>query len=285
MDGSEEQQAQQINTLNQPEIAKPIGEVILGNINPKTLTREEFNKSQDLLFHGGKSKSFTRTRDYTQEQPYSSQTVGQGYYTTSSRESAEFYSKLRFDDDHATPEVVEVLPYKAHMLDMRSKKDSQTNAPVPKELATDFWRFIRQKREQLFPDGPPKTWGGQSWLWNALVDVGSNLMLRIRENRQFDIREMIGLDGDPGMSEALSGIFTEFMHSKNYDGLIFNEGGDRYDQESSGTHIFYNLDVIGDYDTWHQKSPTEQVLDQNKDDPSRIVLEKLSSFMGTESPK
>lgn len=33
---------------------EPIGDVILGEIDPRNLTREEFEKSPDLLFHGAK---------------------------------------------------------------------------------------------------------------------------------------------------------------------------------------------------------------------------------------
>jgi hypothetical protein len=42
------------------------------------------------------------------------------------------------------------------------------------------------------------------------------------------------------------------MLSQNYDGIVYNEGGDHPDQEHTTSYVFYNPEKIGTYETWHQ---------------------------------
>ena len=51
------------------------------------------------------------------------------------------------------------------------------------------------------------------------------------------------------------------MLDEDFDGLIYNEKGDRLDQEQAATYVFYNLDKIGTYGVWR---PSKQIDETQK---------------------
>ena len=66
-----------------------------------------------------------------------------------------------------------------------------------------------------------------------------------------DLREMLSANGDGNISEFGSKLFRKFMLDSGYNGIIYIEGGDHPDQPYSPSHVFFNLQNLGDYTTWH----------------------------------
>lgn len=61
---------------------------------------------------------------------------------------------------------------------------------------------------------------------------------------------MLSVEGDPKESKYASKIFSDFMLTEGYDGIIYIEGGDHPEHKAPVSFVFYNLDKIGTYDTW-----------------------------------
>ena len=138
-----------------PERLIPVGEILLGQVDPKSLTRTEFSQAPGRLFHGSVDTTFRRNYDYEAKNyssRFSSETAGRGYYTTDNRESAEFYSMLRLEDK-GEPAVVELLPFQAKMYDFRATKDTKQNAPVENELFIRYRAYVQTVHAGKYPDG------------------------------------------------------------------------------------------------------------------------------------
>lgn len=230
---------------------EPIGERILGSKDPRLLTPEEFNSSPDLLFHGALSPFEFQRKIILGP---NSQTIGAGFYVTDDRENAELYSKTR-KKFQGEPYVMVVLPYHAKVLDMRTKSNSKMNAPVTAQFLIEYRDFIARQIQIEFPEGwTNPTPGKKNDRYRNLTDSRSTLNRFLYFNKgPISLREMISYNGNPRASEALAGDFTRFMIQKGYDGLVYNEGGDTFGQETT-SYVFYNLEKIGTFDTWHQIS-------------------------------
>jgi hypothetical protein len=126
-----------------------IGEVILGDRDPRNMTLEEFKNSPFAVFHGYNKSYFNYSPNYDYdsdeylENTDGSATLGQGLYLTDSLVEAEKYSKMRisgsFLDSEVTPSVEVFVPFKARMLDLRMKENQAENGYVPKKFA-EAWR-------------------------------------------------------------------------------------------------------------------------------------------------
>lgn len=231
----------------QPEPLEPVGDVIIGKVDPKTLSREEFEKSSELLFHGAESV-FSFQRKIISGP--NSQTVGEGFYTTDDKKNAELYSNIR-KDFKGDLVVLSLLPYDARMLDSRAKGNPLLNAPVPVSFAREFLFHIRSLVKAKFPDIETIK-NDRTGEYMNLIDIKDNLEKQIRENSDnIELRSMLSASGQAGSSENGAPYFTEFMLGKGYDGLIYNEGGDHPDQKHTTSYVFYNLEKIGTYETWH----------------------------------
>ena len=75
------------------EFIAPIGDVVIGKVDPSIITREQFENSPELLYHGTGESAFSFRRDTVFENPVSA-TIGEGFYTTDNRTDAEAYKTV-----------------------------------------------------------------------------------------------------------------------------------------------------------------------------------------------
>jgi len=241
------------------EVQEPIGDVIIGKIDPRTLSREEFERSPELLFHGAE-KDFVFKR--TLILGPNSETIGRGFYTTDDKKNAEFYSRVRknFKGD---PVVLSVLPYQARMLDLRTKGNKLCNAPVSYDFAKEYLDFISASFDGKYPSDYIPDFklplSAEAIGFMALNSYRNELrdFIQKHKGQSLELRSLISGRGNQSLSEKGSSYFTQFMLDKGYDGLICNEGGDHPDQKHTTSLVFYNLEKIGVYETWHSEGKAE----------------------------
>lgn len=248
-------------TLEQKALLEPVEVSILGDIDPRTLSREAFENSHGILFHGAaKPFNYSPKYDYSSAEYFTdtdgSQTLGEGLYATDARDAAENYSRVRQGKDNAEPIVLVLLPYQARMLDLRGPTDNSKNAPVPKELFEKWFQFYKnyyfnnENRKNL----PWYIQGSESGYWTLLNEAR-------KLDKVMDLRTMLDTGGiiDPALRELhhnlpsppWTRLFSNFMKQEGYDGLVYNEGGEGKNPKASPSYIFYNLEKIGTYDSWH----------------------------------
>lgn len=87
------------DTVSQQEttqaLLEPIGVRVIGEVDPRTLTEEQFRNSPNLLFHGAKEDFvFSRDFDYENFQNPGGFTIGAGFYTTDNEEEARWETSI-----------------------------------------------------------------------------------------------------------------------------------------------------------------------------------------------
>ena len=231
------------------ELLEPIGDVVIGKVDPRTLSRVEFERSSELLFHGAES-DFAFQRKIISGP--NSQTIGDGFYTTDDKKNAEFYSNIR-KSFKGEPVILSLLPYKAKMLDFRTKDNPTINAPVSPDFIIEYRDFIISIIKSQFPNGQPdfKTDYQKAYYFQNLSNYRSTLNKLIFGGKPIELRQILSLEGNATNSEFGASFFTDFMLKKGYDGVISNEGGDHPDQRHTTSYVFYNLEKLGTYDVWH----------------------------------
>ncbi len=230
----------------------PIGERIMGQIDPRELSKEQFEASPEILFHGAiENISFRQDFEYEKESANlpGGATVGMGLYTTDNLQDAERYSLIR-KNNTGKPFVEKILPYQARMLDLRSSKDILINALVSPEFSRDWLNFIKKHIEESSSKNSDKKTSTEIMADQALIDHRSHLFEIFRKNPtlQFDLRELLGNNG-----ESISHIFSRFMKKCGYDGLIYIEGGESTEARNTPSFVFYNLSKVGTYESWNKK--------------------------------
>lgn len=250
----------------QVNLDEPIGEIMLGSVNPVGLSQTEFRSSPDLLFHGAlQDFSFSQYFNYEGFNNPGSHTIGQGFYATSERNDAFLYATRRSPFVQGQV-VVEVLPYQAKMFDFRSLQDVRRNAPVPYALVSEYRDFCQEKFHKRF-DGydiegdvsfiNTSEFGDERTKRVVRFSRYNNLRRYIAvlntftDNKAIDLREMLSLIGQAYQSEFASDLISDFMLSKDYDGLIYIEGGDHPDHKNPVSYVFFNLKKVGNYETWN----------------------------------
>ena len=234
----------------------PRGEVILGTTNPRTLTKEEFHNSSDLLFHGAREKfSFSQEIDYTKTRGTYSDTLGRGFYTTPRRENADIYTRLR-KGNHT---VLEVLPYQARMLDVRATNHPTNNAPFPENLFNEYVSFLKNYINTSDTDFIKKMATDVNFRTrlNALQTHRDIIYALKRMEKPIDVRNITASEPGGTMGDVGADFFTEFMLQKGFDGLIAYEGGDSPEQTQEASVVFYNAKKVGDYEAWHPEEREE----------------------------
>lgn len=253
------------------QICEPIGEVILGLVDPKMLNREQFNQSPDILFHGaGSDFIFSRNFVYEHFDNPGSHTIGAGFYTTDRRIEAEKYSKARRRRGEKT-NVLELLPYKARMLDLRTKDNSKINAHVPPDFFQKYVKFIDQEFKAQWANYNPQedvNFINTCARDGDFVEERAKRVKKLNSNQRDEryksilknlkqgeepiyLRQMLSLEGSRRYSEYAAHTFSKFMKQDGFDGIIYIEGGDIKEQQNPVSFVFFNLDKIGTYDTWH----------------------------------
>ena len=238
---------------------EPIGVRILGDVDPTRLTKEQFDRNPNLLYHGAASHfNYQQTFDYRVAEYCTnsdgSQTLGEGFYTTDSVSSAENYSLVRQYSDKSQPIVMKVLPYQARVLDLRVATDPTVNAHV----STDFFNRWYEHYKKYFENQTITE--NQPWNIRAMELEYWNFLNRakghVNAGESIDLRVMLGtasftkLRSPYWPSPCYMKLFSNFMVEQGYDGLVYVEGGEGAKRQSSPSYIFYNLEKVGTYDSW-----------------------------------
>ncbi|MFZ5366268.1 MAG: hypothetical protein ACOZBZ_03145 [Patescibacteria group bacterium] len=237
---------------------EPIGDVILGKVDPKTLTKEEFAKSPDVLFHGAaKPFNYSPQYDYNSPEYYTeadgSQTIGQGFYTTNNREAAINYSSVRQLGEKKEPVVLTLLPYQAKVLDLRAKNDNTRNASIPRTLFEKWRKFFTDYYHSSSRQNLP---------WYITSNEAEYLLYLARVSKldQVDLRIMLETAPKAEVksrnlpSPPWTNLFSNFMKQEGYDGLVYIEGGEDQSRKGHASFVFYNLEKIGTYESWHNST-------------------------------
>lgn len=238
---------------------EPIGVHILGSIDPRTLSREQFDQSPDRLFHGSaKPIQFSPTYDYSSpeflEAGDGSQTLGIGIYTTDSLPDAEHYSRVRQSKKDAVPHMTTLLPYRARMLDFRSVANPEKNGHVPEDLFKKWYEYCK-----ALPPSRAAT-SSLDWLvtkiekdYQDFLDrakaLQKPLLLRVMLDSAYDS----DLKGRALPTPPYAHHFTSFMKEEGYDGLIDIEGGEGWGKNAP-SYVFFNVDKINTYEGWQDLS-------------------------------
>lgn len=238
---------------------QPIGEVILGNIDPRTLSYDEFLNSSDLLYHGSLSPlSVDPTFDYNtflKNADTNGALYGRGLYTTDNPETAYAYGRgsnltARGPESQDVPVVTPLLPFHARMFDFRDKNDPSKNAPVPQEMVQRFTRKFAESAKKWIEENPT----AQGGLWR-LNNKLSTLKEWSETNEPVKLVELVSASKTP----SLGGWFPEALHETfaelGYDGAIvpFQASIAGFDVESTAV-IFYNLEKVGSFKDWQQRT-------------------------------
>lgn len=271
-DTVDQKESQMTETVPRETHLEPIGDIVIGNVDPKTLTKEQFEQSSGLLFHGaGKDFSFSQEFRYEDFLNPGSHTIGSGFYATDRKEEAEKYSQARRGERIV---VVSILPYQARMLDLRARDNPGINAPVPQDFFESYLEFIKEdfqsrwggynSREdsdfinlhkpddEVFADERMKR-VNRFWQYH-FAQTYLGVLRRLKQSQKpVELRSMLSIFGEAGISEYASLLFPKFMIQRGYDGVIYIEGGDISGQSKPTSYAFFNLKKIGTYETWHHQ--------------------------------
>lgn len=243
-----------------PEVPKveAIGVRVLGESNPRTMTREQFEQSPDLLFHGTPREMRFSPKFNYRSQGYlanndGSTTLGFGFYAIDNRAEASNYSVVRQSRADAHPIVASILPYKARVLDLRQKNELAKNAPIPRELATKWRdRFLRHLQTR-----PPRK-GNIGAIFDSLEQQYASYLNQVLALDEIDLRVLLETAPSKQVksfnlpSPPWTMLFSDFMLEEGFDGLVYNEGGEGTQGKGGTSYVFYNLKKIGTYESWHE---------------------------------
>lgn len=237
-----------------------IKETVLGDRDPSLMGKEEFEKSPDLLFHGcSKPIEFNQNFDYYSNGYLTnndgSTTLGVGFYTVDNRSAAESYSKQRqsrVENPHEN--ILSILPYKARMLDFRQENNLDKNIPVPKEFALKWKEYFNDYLKKR-----PQREGNVGKIFDKFESDYSNYLDKVLELDSYSLRVLLMTESSKELksgsapSPLWSTLFKDFVINQGYDGVIYNEKVEGSDI-TSPSYVFYNLQKIGTYESWHKIS-------------------------------
>jgi len=232
-------------------IPKPIGEVILGQVDPRTLSREEFDNNPDILIHVATNVELKLDPnwDYTKKGPQIGSTIGNGLYLTNDLDEVERYAddRDRVQKGKAAGRL-RLLPYQARMYDMRMEGKTSLNADVPEDFFNSFRDYMIELKSTL----PEET---DRYYRQELSDMVRYLnrykLITCKDGYvPIGLRELLAHGND--RPEYFAKDFTGFMISLGYDGLIYNEGGGGWGSNAP-SYVFYQLKNVSTYDMWQQR--------------------------------
>lgn len=244
-----------------------IGEVVLGNIDPRTLSKKEFEKSPHILYHGA-AKAFVYS--YKGEYDWKVNTFGdtwadygKGIYTTDNLDQAKNYSRERSkylpEEQKPQSEIVYTfLPYQARMLNVRDKNNPEITGVLSTSFVKDWVNYLEAHllNDDNFTDVIPQRAVGivKQGIKQYFLD---RVKKALEENQQITIRG--NFKSEPGiflpqMSGLIEEPFRNFMISKGYDGMIYREGGEGEGRENLTGHVFYNPEVLDTWEGWQERA-------------------------------
>lgn len=244
----------EISEASQPQPEKKnlspeaIGPRTIGNQNPNKITPKQFRKSPDLLFHGSPSPfKFSPDFNYSSSEYLDnndgSQTLGEGFYLTPSKETAIDYSLVRQIKPQSKTFVTEILPFQTKMLDLRNKHHPTENAPVSADFFTQWYEKIKQDHQTKSSENTP-------WYIHEMEKDYLSYLEKLNSLPSLpNLRVMLGTTISPHPeiptlnfpSPPWMKLFSNFMVEKGYDGIIYNEGSEKRGQPQNPSYIFYNL--------------------------------------------
>ena len=235
------------------------GEVVLGKVDPRTLTKEQFEESQDLLFHGAaKEFSYSPIGEYDVSATGGDGTTdyGFGFYTTDNSKQAENYSAHRSRYKLSELVVYSFLPNRAKMLDVRDAKNPNTNGVLPRDFVEKWNSFLKKHNEDDsnyphfndFLKKMQKRGVQEHFLDRHKKDLENNKDIKIR----VEDGEVAGIFGAE-YNGVIDIAFQEFMLAEGYDGVIYREGGEGEKGEPLTGYIYYNPSVVDTYEGWQSR--------------------------------
>lgn len=167
------------------------------------------------LFHG------TGVKDIKVFRPAEETTVGEGVYLTSELKGAIDYAKERSEVTQTDPLVYETSIEDMKLLDLRNGENIQKILP-------GFQKVLEDTLSKLTDEDP---WYRQAGIVTILG--------YIREN---DNRIKTGWLKLIAQSEGK--LFSEYVQSLGYDGLITIEGGESKHTEDHDTYLIFNPEKV-----------------------------------------
>lgn len=239
-----------------------IGDVSLGEADPRSLTKEVFDQSPDLLFHGA-AKSFIYSPkgefDIHDTGGDGSSDYGWGLYTTDNRSQAENYSLVRSNGAVEEPIVYAFMPHRAKMLDVRNATNPDVNGLLPMAFVEKWSSFLKEyiSNDEHFTHIHPtilrhlREGTVKEFLTPVEKGLESGELFSIRKDGKHS-----GIFNYEG-NGFLSGIFRQFMIAEGYDGMIYREGGEGEHRESLTGYVFYNYEAVDTWEGWQRRSVSE----------------------------
>ena len=237
---------------------------VLGEKDPKLMSREEFETSPELLYHGcSKQIKFENDFDYNSKEYLTnndgSTTLGFGFYAVDNRDAAKSYSKQRQNDLESKEEnIVSVLPYNARMLDFRQEKNSNKNIPVSKEFALEWREYFNE-----YLNKRSEREGNVGEMFNQFENEYLKYLDRVLDLKDSTLRVLLRteasleLKSGSAPSPLWSSLFSKFVIENGFDGIIYNEKVEGSDNICT-SYVFYNLKKIGTYNSWHKMDSLNQ---------------------------
>lgn len=248
------------------------GTVVLGDKDPRKMSKEEFDNSPDRLFHGFSANRFSydpkfdyESDDYL-DQTDGSATLGRGLYATDSLIEAQKYSAMRISrsisQTSEVPANVEiVLPFQAKMIDLRQSEDLTHNGYFPEDVAKG-WKEYYSGFVKYLEDGDYKTEIPdvyKFYLKEGVFHKYQKLIGEVIDTGRLDLRYLLATSSSDEFENSLGKdqpyppwipLFSTFMKKAGYDGVIYNESGDAAHFNRAPSYVFYNLDKVGTYESW-----------------------------------
>lgn len=165
------------------------------------------------LFHGSSTSGIEKLN------PAEETTVGEGVYFTSKREDAEGYANRR---SRSRQEAMPTI-YRANIENLKFF-DARNDDNVARILKG----FLEVLQNELQKEGLP--WSKESVLDNAIEKIRSNAVTA------GNLREV---------GSAHGRLFTDYIQSLGYDGIIALEGGEGQDIGNHDTYLIFDPEKVG----------------------------------------
>lgn len=236
------------------------GEIVLGLKDPRVMSKEEFNLSSDLLYHGAaKDFIYSPAGEFDPEETGGDGThdYGEGFYMTDNSGQASNYSIVRAAQLLERPIVYSFMPFQAKMLDVRSTDDPSGNGKLPRNFVEDWLRYLENfvnnkdnfSRYNEFLKDTLRGGINDYFLNRVKKAVEENKSINIRGGNNIDNAGIFQREGNG----LISHIFKDFMLSKGYDGMIYREGGEGEAREPLTGYVFYNPRVVDTFEGWQKR--------------------------------
>lgn len=241
-----------ISEIIPPNKGEIVGLRVLGTVDPRTLTREQFLASPDLLFHGATNPfEFAVDFDFESAGTEGSATFGLGFYTVDDKQAAEDYAQVRIKQTRGkvNPTVVELLPFQAKMLDLRSKLDMNINGNFPYNF-TEKWK---EKFNAYMVTRPETEDRIKRYLYESEDEYKVYLEEIVKANTPIHPRVLLDTHIHKFMGPPWSKLFSDFMVEQGYDGAIIVEASEKDNKTFQPSYVFYTMRKIGTYGTWQKR--------------------------------